>query len=54
MRKFIFWATVASGVVAAYLLYKKGVPVGTIAEEVLTHPFGTLMHELGEGASRPV
>ena len=52
MRKLIFWTTVLSGAVAAYLLFKKGVPASDIASEVLTHPIGTLVHELGDsGAS---
>jgi hypothetical protein len=46
MRKVIFWTTVVSGAVAAYLLFKRGVPAGTIASEVIAHPIGTLVHEL--------
>ncbi|WP_263386024.1 hypothetical protein [Granulicella arctica] len=46
MRKLIFWTSVLSGVAAAYFLYKKGVPTGTIASEVIAHPIGTLLHEL--------
>jgi hypothetical protein len=46
MRKLIFWTTVVSGAVAAYLLFKRGVPAGTIASEVIAHPIGALVHEL--------
>ncbi|ADW70345.1 hypothetical protein AciX9_3337 [Granulicella tundricola MP5ACTX9] len=46
MRKLMFWTTVLSGAAAAYLLFKKGVPAGTIASEVIAHPIGTLIHEL--------
>ncbi|MBB5060983.1 hypothetical protein HDF16_005719 [Granulicella aggregans] len=46
MRRLIFWTTVVSGIAAAYLLYKKGVPPGTIASEVIANPVGTLIHEL--------
>ncbi|ADW71480.1 hypothetical protein AciX9_4544 (plasmid) [Granulicella tundricola MP5ACTX9] len=51
MRKIILWTTVLSGAAAAYLLFKRGVPVGTIASDVLTHPIGTLIHELGNSGS---
>ncbi|ADW69050.1 hypothetical protein AciX9_2005 [Granulicella tundricola MP5ACTX9] len=51
MKKLLFWTTVLSGTAAAYLLYKRGVPVGTIASDVLTHPIGTLVHELGAGGA---
>ena len=46
MRKFFFYATIASAAVAAYLLYKRGVPVSQIATDVIQHPIGTLVHEL--------
>ncbi len=46
MRKLIFWTSVISGVAAAYLLYKKGVPAGTIASKIITNPVGTLINEL--------
>ncbi len=46
MRKFFFYATIASGALAAYLLFKRGVPVTEIAQDVLQNPFGTLVHEL--------
>ncbi len=50
MRKLIFWTTVVSGAVAAYLLFKRGVPAGTIASEVIAHPISTLVHELTPNA----
>ena len=46
MRKVIFWTSVLSGIAAAYLLYKKGVPPGTIASKVIANPVGTLVNEL--------
>ena len=46
MRKLILYATIASAAVAAYLLYKRGVPATEIAGKVIQNPFGTLVHEL--------
>ena len=53
MRKLIFWTTILSGAAAAYLLFKRGVPAGTIASEVLAHPVSTLAHELTSSGSHP-
>ncbi len=47
MRKLIFWTTILSGAAAAYLLFKRGVPAGKIASEVVAHPVRTLVEELG-------
>ncbi len=46
MKKVIFWATVLSGIGAAYFMYKRGVPAGEIANEALKHPIGSLVHEV--------
>ena len=46
MRKLFFYATIASAAIAAYLLYKRGVPVSEIATDIIQHPIGTLVHEL--------
>lgn len=46
MRRLLFWATIASGAIAAYLMFKRGESLGTIASEATTHPFSTLAHEL--------
>ena len=48
MKRLIFWASVISGVAAAYMMYKRGEPIGTIAEQALTNPVGTLAHEVKE------
>ena len=45
MRRFIFWATIASGVIAAYLMYRRGESIGTIARETVQHPVGSLIQE---------
>lgn len=46
MRKLLFWATIASGAVAAYLMFKRGESLGTIADRAIAHPVGTLLDEL--------
>ena len=46
MRKLFLYATLISGALAAYLLFKRGVPLNKIAEDVLQNPIGTLVHEL--------
>ncbi len=46
MKKLLFWVAVASGATAAYLMYKRGVPVGDIASSAFQHPFGALKNEL--------
>lgn len=46
MRKFIFWATVASGVAAAYLMLRRGESFSTAVSQTLAHPVGTLATEI--------
>ena len=53
MRKIIFWTTILSGAVAAYLLYRRGVPLGEIAEDVTSHPVRSMVHELHIAAPQP-
>ena len=53
MRRIIFWATIISGTVAAYLLYRRGVPAGQIVEDVFNHPIGSLAQELHTPAPQP-
>jgi len=43
MRKLLLWTTIISGGVAAYLMLKKGEPIGQVAKQVLAHPFGSLV-----------
>ena len=50
MRKLIYWASIAAGVTAAYLMYKRGVPLGTIAKKAITNPMGTLVSEVTQPA----
>ncbi len=49
MKKAIFWVTVTSGVVAAYLMWKRGVPLSEVASSAVEHPFGSLLDELKRG-----
>ena len=46
MRKVLFWGTVASGAIAAYLMFKRGEKLGTIAKNATLNPVGSLVTEL--------
>jgi hypothetical protein len=46
VRKLIVWGSVLSGVVAAYLMYRRGTPIMTIAKKAITNPIGALVTEL--------
>ena len=46
IRKVIFYATIVSGFVAAYLMYRRGESLGTIAKQAVTNPVGTLVSEV--------
>lgn len=46
-----FWATVAAGAVAAYLMYRRGASLGTIARESVQHPIGSLVREAENAAA---
>ncbi len=51
MRKLIVWGSVLSGVIAAYLMYRRGATLGTIAKNATLHPVKSLVGELGSAAS---
>ena len=51
MRRFIFWATVASGAVAAYVMLRRGEPLGQVAEKAIKHPVGSLIDEMKSPAA---
>src|SRR6185312_7054751 len=51
MRKFIFWATVAAGAVAAYMMYRRGEDITTIARESMQHPVKSLLRETKNATS---
>ena len=47
LRKLVVVMTAASGVVAAYLMYKRGESLPTIALRAVTNPVGSLVAEIG-------
>jgi hypothetical protein len=46
MRKIIFYATILSGRVADYLMYRRGESFGAIAKQAITNPVGSLVSEV--------
>ena len=46
MTKFIFYATIVSGCVAAYLMYRRGESLGATASRTFTNPIGSLVTEV--------
>ena len=46
MRRLIFWGSVISGVIAAYVMYRRGEPLGKIARQTVADPVGTLVSEM--------
>ena len=46
IKKVIFFATVITGFVAAYMMYRRGESLGTIAKQTLTNPVGALVSEV--------
>jgi hypothetical protein len=45
-NKLILFATVASGFIAAYLMYRRGESLGSIASKAITNPIGSLVSEV--------
>jgi hypothetical protein len=46
LRKVIVYATVISGFVAAYLMYRRGESIMLIAAKTVTNPVGSLVSEV--------
>jgi hypothetical protein len=46
MKRVILFATVASGFVAAYLMYRRGESLGSIAKQTIINPVGSLISEV--------
>jgi hypothetical protein len=46
LSKIIVYATIASGFVAAYLMYKRGESLVAIARNTVTNPIGSLVYEV--------
>lgn len=53
MRNILVWTTIFSGVIAAYLLFRRGVPLNQIAEDVTSHPIRSMVNELHLTAPQP-
>jgi putative effector of murein hydrolase len=49
LRKLFVYASVISGIVAAYLMYRRGESLGTIATKAITNPVGSLISEVSGG-----
>lgn len=46
MRRVLFWVTVTSGVIAAYMMFRRGEPLSQIAQKTVINPVGSLVNEL--------
>lgn len=46
LQRIILLATVVSGLVAAYLMYRRGESLGSIAKQTITNPVGSLVTEV--------
>ncbi len=46
MRRLLFWGTVIAGATAAFLMYRRGTPLGEIAEKAVNSPVKSLVNEL--------
>ncbi len=51
MKKVLFWGTLIAGATAAYLMYRRGESLGTIAAHTVTNPVGSLVTELKTASS---
>jgi hypothetical protein len=50
MQRLLFWGTVLAGATAAYLMYRRGEPLGKIAAQTVTNPIGALVTEMKTGS----
>ena len=46
MKRLFFWTTIAAGTAAAYLMYRRGESLGTIAKTAFSNPIGTFASEV--------
>jgi len=46
IRRVIFYATIFSGCIAAYLMYRRGASLGKIAKQAIASPIGSLASEV--------
>ncbi len=52
MKRLLFWGTIVAGATAAYLMYRRGESVGTIAARTLTNPLESLVTEFNTASKR--
>ncbi|HLI77044.1 MAG TPA: hypothetical protein VKV02_08865 [Acidobacteriaceae bacterium] len=46
MKRLSFWLTVIAGATAAYLMYRRGESIPSIAKSAMTNPLGTFAAEV--------
>lgn len=46
MRKVIVYGTIIAGFVAAYLMYRRGESLTSIAKQAITNPVGSMISEV--------
>lgn len=46
MKRLSFWITLAAGATAAYLMYRRGESLPTIAKNAMSNPLGTFAKEV--------
>ena len=44
MRRLLFWGTITAGATAAYLMYRRGEPVGNIARKIISNRCPQALH----------
>lgn len=46
MKRISFWLTIVAGATAAYLMYRRGESLPSIAQKTMTNPLGTFTAEV--------
>jgi uncharacterized protein (DUF697 family) len=46
MRKVVVFGTIIAGVIAAYLMYRRGESLTSIAKQAITNPVGSMVSEV--------
>lgn len=46
MKRFIYGGSIAAGVIAAYLMYRRGESLGSIAKNAISNPVGSFVNEV--------
>jgi len=50
MKKLLLWGTALSGLTAAYLMYRRGESLSSIAKKAGLHPISSLFNELKQSS----